>query len=394
MKFSSPRCHATAAEGKKAHLWFFGEGRERVGAARHRQQVFAVEAVIHTEHARNHVLFPVFRTDGDLVLGAVHPVEARIVVHEALTALRSLRILGLLHGEESREVDVVFVESPVEFQHVLPRPVRRVVVFQFGTAVDLLTRHGIAAVVGAIQLAAVVVAELRAERETLDGKFDVEKTVGHEVAARAFLIGIDILHRVGQVRIVHRLLVITARLVLVDAPRALLDGVFEVRRRTATLAVDELRGEAHRQPVVHRLVDAGVNGRTLIIRVVDDAGIVQVGNGGHIGRLFAAALEAQLVVHREDRAENIVLPVVGDAFGVVDLLAGADDRTHQRIELLAAVIVFESAHVLLETDELVGTHRLDALHRFGDGEFRLVGHMETAFRSALGLDQNDAVRSA
>ena len=170
--------------------------------------------------------------------------------------------------------------------------------------------------------------------------------------------------------------------------------MFEVRRRTAALAVDELRGEAHRQPVVHRLVDAGVNGRTLIIRVVDDTGIVQVGNSGHIGRLFAAALEAQLVVHREDRAENIVLPVVGDAFGVVDLLAGADDRTHQRIELLAAVIVFEPAHVLLETDELVGTHRLDALHRFGDGEFRLVGHMETAFRSALGLDQDDAVRSA
>ena len=125
------------SRGEEGPLVVFGEGRERVGAARHRQQVFAVEAVIHTEHARNHVLFPVFRTDGDLVLGAVHPVEARIVVHEALAALRSLRILGLLHGEESREVDVVFVESPVEFQHVLPRPVRRVVVFQFGTAVPV-----------------------------------------------------------------------------------------------------------------------------------------------------------------------------------------------------------------------------------------------------------------
>ena len=372
----------------------FGESRERVGASGQRQQILAVESVVHAEHARNEIFLPIGRTDSDLVFGAVHPVEARIVVHEALAALRSARILGFLHGEQSREVDVVLFEIAVEFQHVLPRPVRRVVVIQFGAAVHLLTGHGVAAVVGAVQLAAVVVAELRAEREPLDGKFDVEKTVGHEVAARAFLIGVDILHRVGQVRIVHRLLVIAARLVLVDAPRALLDGVFEVRRRTAALAVDELRGEAHRQPVVHRLVDAGVNGRTLIIRVVDDAGIVQVGNGGHVGRLFAAALEAQLVVHREDRAENIVLPVVGDAFGVVDLLAGADDRTHQRIELLAAVIVFEPAHVLFETDELVGTHRLDALHRFGDGEFRLVGHMETAFRSALGLDQDDAVRSA
>ena len=37
--------------GEESPFVVFGEGRERVGAARHRQQVFAVEAVIHTEHA-------------------------------------------------------------------------------------------------------------------------------------------------------------------------------------------------------------------------------------------------------------------------------------------------------------------------------------------------------
>ena len=54
-------------------------------------------------------------------------------------------ILGLLHGEETCEVDVMFAEIPVEFKHVLPRPVRRVVVGQLGAAVDFLTRYGVAA---------------------------------------------------------------------------------------------------------------------------------------------------------------------------------------------------------------------------------------------------------
>ena len=268
------------------------------------------------------------------------------------------------------------------------------VVGQLGAAVDFLTRYGVAAVVGSVHLAAVVVAELRPEREPFDRKFEIEESVGHEVAARAFLVGVDVLHRVGQVRVVHRLLVVGAGLVLVDAVGALLDGMFEVRRRTAALAVHELRGEAYGQPVVHFLVDAGVDVRTLVIRVVNHARVVQVGNRGHIGGLLVAALEAQLVVHREDRAENVVLPVVGDALGVVYLLAGADDRTYQRIELFAAVIVFEPAHVLLEADEFVGAHGLDALHRLGDGEFRFVGDMEFALRTPLGLDQDDAVRAA
>ena len=380
--------------GEEGPFVVFGECRERVGTSGDRQEVFAVEAVIHAEHARNEVLFPERRTDGDLVLGSVHPVEARIVVHEAFAALRSGRVLGLLHGEETREVDVVLAEIAVELQHVLPRPVRRVVVGQLGAAVDLFTCHGVAAVVGSVHLAAVVVAELRPERETFDRKFEIEESVGHEVAARAFLVGVDILHRVGQVRVVHRLLVVGAGFILVDAVGALLDGMFEVRRRTAALAVHELRGEAYGQPVVHFLVDAGVDVRALVIRVVNHAGVVQVGNRGHIGGLLVAALEAQLVVHREDRAENVVLPVVGDALGVVYLFAGADDRTYQRVELLAAVIVFEPAHVLLEADEFVGAHGLDALHRLGDGEFRFVGDMEFALRTPLGLDQDDAVRAA
>ena len=170
--------------------------------------------------------------------------------------------------------------------------------------------------------------------------------------------------------------------------------MFEVRRRTAGLTVHELRGETYGQPVVHFLVDAGIDVRALVIRIVNHAGVVQVGNRGHIGGLLVAALEAQLVVHREDRAEDVVLPVVGDALGVVYLLAGADNRTYQRIELLAAVIVLEPAHVLLEADELVGTHGFDALHRLGDGELRFVGDMEFALRTPLGLDQDDAVRAA
>ena len=170
--------------------------------------------------------------------------------------------------------------------------------------------------------------------------------------------------------------------------------MFEVRGRTAALAVDKLRGEADRQPVVHRLVDAGVNARTLIIRVVYDAGVIQIGDGGHVGRFVVTALEAQLVVHRKGRAEDVVLPVVGNAFGVVHFFAGADDRTDQRVELLAAVIIFESAHILLEADELVGTHRLDKLHRFGDGQFCLISHVEIAFGTAFGLDQDDTVRAA
>ena len=170
--------------------------------------------------------------------------------------------------------------------------------------------------------------------------------------------------------------------------------MFEVRRRTAGLTVHELRGETYGQPVVHFLVDAGIDVRALVIRIVNHAGVVQVGNRGHIGGLLVAALEAQLVVHREDRAEDVVLPVVGDALGVVYLLAGADNRTYQRIELLAAVIVLEPAHVLFEADELVGTHGFDALHRLGDGELRFVGDMEFALRTPLGLDQDDAVRAA
>ena len=382
------------SRGEESPFVVFSEGRERVGASGECQKVFAVEAVIHTEHARNEVLFPERRTDGDLVLGAVHPVEARVVVYEAFAALRSGCILGLLHGEETCEVDVMFAEIPVEFKHVLPRPVRRVVVGQLGAAVDFLTRYGVAAVVGSVHLAAVVVAELRPEREPFDRKFEIEEPVGHEVAARAFLVGVDVLHRVGQVRVVHRLLVVGAGLVPVDAVGALLDGMFEVRRRTAGLTVHELRGETYGQPVVHFLVDAGIDVRALVIRIVNHAGVVQVGNRGHIGGLLVAALEAQLVVHREDRAEDIVLPVVGDALGVVYLLAGADNRTYQRIELLAAVIVLEPAHVLLEADELVGTHGFDALHRLGDGELRFVGDMEFALRTPLGLDQDDAVRAA
>ena len=138
MKLSSPRCQAKGGRGEEGPFVVFGECRERVGTSGDRQEVFAVEAVIHAEHARNEVLFPERRTDGDLVLGSVHPVEARIVVHEAFAALRSGRVLGLLHGEETREVDVVLAEIAVELQHVLPRPVRRVVVGQLGAAVDLL----------------------------------------------------------------------------------------------------------------------------------------------------------------------------------------------------------------------------------------------------------------
>ena len=100
-------------------------------------------------------------------------------------------------------------------------------------AVDLLAGNGIAPVVCAGEVVAVVVSELGLERKAFYRELDLDIAVYQGIPAGILLVGIDILHRVREVAVVHRLLVVCTRLILVDTVWRLLDGMFEIRGDTA-----------------------------------------------------------------------------------------------------------------------------------------------------------------
>ena len=96
-------------------------------------------------------------------------------------------------------------------------------------AVDLLAGYGIASVVCAGEVVAVVVSELGLERKAFYRELDLDIAVYEDIPAGILLVSIDILHRVREVAVVHRLLVVCTRLILVDTVWRLLDGMFEIR---------------------------------------------------------------------------------------------------------------------------------------------------------------------
>ena len=128
---------------------------------------------------------------------------------------------------------MVLAEIPVVLEDVLPGIVGGMAVADGSLAVDLLAGYGIASVVCAGEVVAVVVSELGLERKSFYRELDLDIAVYEDIPAGILLVSIDILHRVREVAVVHRLLVVCTRLILVDTVWRLLDGMFEIRSDTA-----------------------------------------------------------------------------------------------------------------------------------------------------------------
>ena len=128
---------------------------------------------------------------------------------------------------------MVLAEIPVVLEDVLPGVVGGMAVADGSLAVDLLAGYGIASVVCAGEVVAVVVSELGLERKAFYRELDLDIAVHQGIPAGILLVGIDILHRVREVAVVHRFLVVGTCLILVDTVWRLLDGMFEIRGNAA-----------------------------------------------------------------------------------------------------------------------------------------------------------------
>ena len=171
---------------------------------------------------------------------------------------------------------MVLAESVVILDDILPCPVSVVGVADGCLSVDLRSGHRVASVVCSVERIPVVVSELRPYGKSFHRKIDIDVTVHQHVPSCILLVGIDILHRVREVAVVHRLFIVSASLVIHYTIRTLLDGMLEVRSDSAALPVDILCSETYLQPFVDGLSDRGEHVHTLIVGVVYDARVVKV----------------------------------------------------------------------------------------------------------------------
>ena len=93
---------------------------------------------------------------------------------------------------------MVLAEIPVVLEDVLPGIVGGMAVADGSLAVDLLAGYGIASVVCAGEVVAVVVSELGLEREAFYRELDLDIAVYEDIPAGILLVGIDIFIGFGR----------------------------------------------------------------------------------------------------------------------------------------------------------------------------------------------------